>query len=113
MPKSSRNTPAYNRTRTSKPQPAPRNKAGLFLALGGAVVVILALFFVFHKPQPPPVSGAPPAGDSPHLTADKSQVDLGDMQLGSTADVSFKLTNSGRAPLKFSRAPYVEVKEGC
>jgi hypothetical protein len=114
MSKSLRNAPVYNRTRTNKPQPALRsNKAGLFLALGGGVLVILALFFALSKPQPPSVSGSPVAGDGPHFTADKNQVDLGDLKLGSTADVSFTLTNSGSTPLKFSQAPYVEVKEGC
>jgi hypothetical protein len=38
---------------------------------------------------------------------------LGDQSLGSNAHVSFTLTNEGDGALSLTKAPYVEVKEGC
>jgi hypothetical protein len=47
------------------------------------------------------------------LKVDKEKVDLGDVKLGQTVMVSFQLTNLGDKTLKFTKAPYVEVLEGC
>jgi hypothetical protein len=44
---------------------------------------------------------------------DREQVDLGNVQLGQTAEVSFRVTNVGDQPLRFSEVPYIEVLEGC
>jgi hypothetical protein len=113
MSKPSRNSAAYHRTTPGNAQPASHRKVGLFLAAGGILLVLLALILAFQKPQPPSVSGSPAAGKGPRLAADKSRVDLGDIKLGTTVNVSFTLTNTGSAPLDFSQAPYVEVKQGC
>jgi hypothetical protein len=115
MPKPARHAPASGspaRVKTAQPD-RPRRWTGLLLALGGVLLVIAALFFALRQPQPPAATGSPAAGDGPRLSADKSQVDLGDQKLGNTVDVSFTLTNTGSAALKFSSAPYIEVKEGC
>ncbi len=50
---------------------------------------------------------------APSLKVDKEKVDLGNVQLGQTVQVSFQLTNVGDQPLRFSKEPYIEVKEGC
>jgi hypothetical protein len=55
----------------------------------------------------PEVTGAP------KLKVDKSDVDLGDVQLGQTVEVAFELTNAGDRQLRFTDVPYVEVVEGC
>lgn len=47
------------------------------------------------------------------LTVDKDTVDLGDVKLDQLVQVSFQLTNSGDNTLSFSKAPYIEVAEGC
>jgi hypothetical protein len=86
------------------------SKLPLFLALGGAVILIIAAFFAFQK-KPTPLT--PEVSGGPSLKADKEKVDLGEMKLGSTAQVSFTITNVGDQPLSFSKAPYIEVKEGC
>jgi hypothetical protein len=44
---------------------------------------------------------------------DQEKVDLGIVKLGQTVDVKFKLTNVGDQTLRFSKAPYIEVLEGC
>ncbi|PKO16633.1 MAG: hypothetical protein CVU39_07360 [Chloroflexi bacterium HGW-Chloroflexi-10] len=87
-----------------------RNQLPLFLALGGIAVLLIAAFFAFQKkatPYTPEVSG------TPSLKVDKERVDLGEVKLGQTVQVSFGLKNVGDQPLKFSDVPYVEVKEGC
>ena len=50
---------------------------------------------------------------APSLKVDQDTVSLGDINLGRTVNVSFLLTNVGDKPLKFSKAPYIEVKDGC
>ncbi len=113
MPKRTRNTPAKRPAMTPIPSSPKRQKSGLYVLLGGVIVIGVALFLAFYKPPPAGTAGTPPSGNDPRLVADKGQVDLGDMKLGATADVSFKLTNTGSAPLQFKEAPYIEVKEGC
>lgn len=81
----------------------------LILILGGAVVLIIALIFALQPPQPT----AATTGGTPKLKADKELVDLGDQKLGNTVQVSFQLTNTGDGTLRFTKDPYVEVKEGC
>jgi hypothetical protein len=44
---------------------------------------------------------------------DKEKVDLGEVKLGKTVEVSFELTNVGDQTLRFSEQPFIEVKEGC
>lgn len=82
----------------------------LFLALGGAVLLLVAAFFVFRKPATPytaEVTGAPSA------KVDKNRVDLGDEKLGNPVKVEFTVTNVGDQMLRFTKAPYIELKEGC
>ena len=47
------------------------------------------------------------------LKVDVEEINLGDIPVGQTVQASFKITNTGNQPLKFSEAPYIEVKEGC
>ena len=49
----------------------------------------------------------------PELKADRELVDLGDIKLGKTTTVAFEVTNVGDQTLKFTKAPYIEVVEGC
>ena len=92
-----------------KPQ-ASGSKLPLFLMLGGALILIIAAFFAFQKK---PSSFTPEVTGRPNLTADKTSVDLGDEKLGNPVEVSFELKNTGDRPLQFSKAPYIELIEGC
>ncbi len=79
--------------------------------IGGGVLLLVGLIFAFNKP------GASKAAidvtGSPALRVDKEQVDLGDIKLGRTVEVSFEISNVGDKPLRFTKTPYIEVKEGC
>lgn len=52
-------------------------------------------------------------GGKPSLSVDTEKIDLGDVPLGQTVSAAFTLTNTGDAPLTFSRAPYIQVAAGC
>jgi hypothetical protein len=92
-------------------KPTSKSNLPLFLMLGGGLIlIIIALFAFLDRPAP----FTPQLNGGPSIKADKDKVDLGDMKLGAnTAQVSFEITNVGDQPLRFSKAPYVEVKEGC
>ncbi len=80
------------------------------LVAGGALLVFAAISILNRPSQakaPVEVAG------SPSLKVDKQKVDLGEIKLGRTVDVSFELTNVGDQTLRFSKTPYIEVKEGC
>ena len=104
MAKATRNAPKGQRTRQKK------NKWPLLLAFGGVVILVMAIFIASQKsatPYTPEVTG------SPSLKADKELVDLGDVKLGKGVKVSFEISNVGDQPLRFLKAPYIEVREGC
>ena len=79
--------------------------------LGGGLLLLIGAFFIFSKPSQSKagvlVTGAP------GLKVDQEKVDLGDVKLGRTVEVSFELTNVGDQTLRFTEAPYIDVLEGC
>jgi len=97
---------AYQKRHNQKKQ----NRFPWVLTLVGVAVIIIAAVFIFQKPA---ASFTPIVTGRPGLQVDKELVDLGDVKLGDWVTVSFKVTNVGDQPLKFTSAPYIEVKEGC
>jgi hypothetical protein len=103
---------SQNKTNRYSKKRQRRNKPWLpiIVAVTGVVLVGLAFWGLRGKSAGKAdieVTGAP------SLKADKEQVDLGDVKLGQTVEVSFQLTNVGDQTLRFSEAPYIEVVEGC
>lgn len=98
-----------NPLKHSKPQ-KKNSKMPLILGIGSVFILLIAAFLAFQKK---PSDYTPEVTGGPSLKVDRQKVDLGDMKLGSTAQVSFEITNVGDQPLRFSEAPYIEVKEGC
>ena len=89
-----------------KKQPWP-----IILLLAGGLLLIIVAVSAFNKPSQP--KAAVEVNGSPSLKVDQEKVDLGDVRLGKTVEVTFQLTNVGDKTLKFSKAPYIEVLEGC
>lgn len=83
----------------------------VILLIGGGLLLVFGVAFALSKPSGPKV--AVEVNGSPSLKVDKEKVDLGDIKLGQTVEVSFQLSNAGDKTLRFSKAPYIEVKEGC
>ncbi len=82
----------------------------IILFVGGFLLLIAAVF-AFNKPSQS--KAAIESTGSPSLKVDKEKVDLGDVKLGQTVEVSFQLTNVGDQTLRFTKAPYIEVLAGC
>ena len=91
-------------------------KNPLFVILGGLILVAVALFVLWRVNQPG-VTKLPPVNvevsGSPSLKVDQDKVDLGDVPLNETVTVTFQLANTGDETLRFTKEPYIEVKEGC
>ena len=83
----------------------------IWLILGGLVVVVPAVF-AFRGKDSNPKANIEVRGSS-SLQADTEKIDLGDVKLGKTVEVSFQLSNVGDKTLEFTKAPYIEVVEGC
>lgn len=91
-----------NRNRSSWP---------IWAALGGVILLAIG-FFAYWRGNSAPEAAIEVNG-SPSLKVDKEEVNLGDVKLGKTVEVSFQLTNVGDKNLQFTKAPTIEVKEGC
>lgn len=82
----------------------------ILIALGGLLLVTLAFLALRDKPAP---GAAFEVAGAPSLKVDKEKVDLGDVKLNQTVQVSFQLTNVGDQTLQFTKDPYIEVVDGC
>jgi hypothetical protein len=83
----------------------------LLVSLAGVLLVVLAVSLAVRRPATSDFT--PEVQGSSSLKADREKVDLGDVRLGETVQVSFELTNAGDRILRFARDPYIEVVEGC
>ena len=79
--------------------------------LGG--LLLLALAFLALKGGGSGTKAAIEVNGAPGIKVDKEQVDLGNVKLGQTVKVMFKVTNVGDQALRFNEQPYIEVVEGC
>jgi hypothetical protein len=83
----------------------------IWFLLAGVLLMVLAVIIGARRETP--INFEPEVRGSPSLKADPERVDLGDVRLGEWVEVSFELTNVGDQPLRLSKAPYIEVVEGC
>lgn len=81
------------------------------LGLGGLALLIVAVFAL--KGGNSGAKAAIEVNGAPAVKVDKEQVDLGEVKLGQTVQVAFKVTNVGDQTLRFNEQPYIEVVEGC
>jgi hypothetical protein len=83
----------------------------LLIIIAGGALIVVALIGSGSSQSASPVS--PQVSGAPALQVDREKIDLGEVPLGQTVNVSFELTNIGDQPLRFKERPYVEVIEGC
>src|SRR5512135_686145 len=99
-----------------KPVTPPRSKLPWW-PIGVVMIGLVVLAIALIKNPPGNNSVQPPvtleAHGTPALRVDKEKVDLGDVKLGQTVQVSFDVTNAGDQALRFNEPPYIEVIEGC
>src|SRR5512147_1889087 len=79
----------------------------LVMILSGIILVGLA-FLTLRGSQNSQSLAAIEVHGSASLKADQEQIDLGDVKLGQTVQASFRLTNVGDQPLRFSEQPFIE-----
>jgi hypothetical protein len=89
-----------------------RSLVPLWLALGGLALVLLAGWAILNGNPPQPKAVVVVKG-APRLQVEKDVIDHGDLKLGNPIKDEVRVTNIGDQPLRFSAAPYIEVKEGC
>jgi cell division septal protein FtsQ len=101
-----------NKSRKYSKKKRKQNRSWLpILAVAVGVALIGMAFFSLRQNSKPKAQIE--VNGSPSLKVDKDQVDLGNVKLGQTVQVSFQLTNVGDQTLRFNKQPYVEVVEGC
>jgi cell division septal protein FtsQ len=83
----------------------------MILLFAGGVLLVIGAVYALNKPSQP--KAAIEVSGTPSLKVDQEKVDLGKVKLGQTVEVKFKIMNVGDQTLRFSKAPYVEVLEGC
>ncbi len=96
----------------TKLRPKPkRSLIPIWLALAGLFLILGAGWALFGNNSQPKatveVKGAP------SLKVEKSSIDHGNVNLGQQISDVITVTNIGDQPLRFTQAPYLEVKEGC
>ncbi|RPI29875.1 MAG: hypothetical protein EHM70_15320 [Chloroflexota bacterium] len=95
-----------------KPKQKPKKSLlPLWLALVGLGLVLVAGWSVWSSNSQAKanieVKGAP------RLKVEKDTIDHGDIKLGNQIRDDIRVTNVGDQPLRFTEAPFIEVKEGC
>jgi hypothetical protein len=51
--------------------------------------------------------------DGPRIKVTPEEINFGKVRLGKRVRASFTIANAGNGPLKFTEAPYIEVRTGC
>ena len=100
----------YPVKRSKKRKQKNRWMPALF-GLGGLALLVVAVLAL--KGGSGGTKAAIEVNGAPAVKVDKEQVDLGDVKLGKTVEVTFKVTNVGDQTLRFNEQPYIEVVEGC
>lgn len=83
------------------------------LIAGGVLLIGIVVYAVWQAVYPGTPKVPVEVKGAPSLKVDKEQVDLGNIPLGQTVEVTFNVANVGDQQLRFTEAPYVELVEGC
>lgn len=75
-----------------------------YLIIGSALLLAVAAYWWLIRPN----IEKPPA-----ISVDQTQINFGDVQLGTPISFKIRVTNNGEGPLRFKETPYIEVLEGC
>jgi len=84
-------------------QKQSKNFPWLFVALGGGLLLIVAIVFASQNS----------ASGMPFIAVDQQTIDYGDVKFGVEKTFAIKVTNKGEGALRFKEDPYIEVVEGC
>ena len=83
------------------------------LIASGVFLIGIVVYAVWQAVNPGTPKVPVEVKGAPSLKVDQEQVDLGNIPLGQTVEVTFNVANVGDQQLRFTEAPYVELVEGC
>lgn len=103
------------KTKARKTQAAKSGKQRklwpLLVVIGGGALLLVGALVAFGLPSranpDTEVTGAP------SLKVDTELIDFGPVPYSQYVEATFQLTNVGDKTLRFTRQPWIEVKEGC
>ena len=81
-----------------------KNFQWLLLALGGGLLLLVAILFARNNGI---------GGGTPSIAVDQDKIDYGYVRFGESRQFAIKVTNTGDGTLRFKEQPYIEVLEGC
>ena len=81
-----------------------KNFPWLLAALGGALLLLVAILFARNNGI---------VGGTPSIAVDHDKSDYGYVKFGETRQFAIRVTNTGDVMLRFKEQPYIEVLEGC
>lgn len=97
---------------TARRRSHARSNSLLLMAVGlGAILILIAAASLLGRDAE--TRAAVEVTGQPRLKVDHGAIDFGDVRLGQVVEAAFVLTNVGDQPLQLTKAPYVEVVEGC
>ena len=104
------------RIRKTKASPKRQFPLWLWLAVGGAVLLIiggLSLVWTSSEAGVATQDFKPEVTGAPRLAVDQEVIDEGYIKLNNTVRTTFRLSNVGDEPLYILGEPAVELVEGC
>jgi len=112
MPKQTNQLPKGGKVNLPPPR---RSRLPLYLAAGGALLVIIVGVVLLANLDRGSTSSSTPAQvtGQPKLAVDQQKIDFGKVPLDIPIKATFKLSNVGDQPLQILNQPVVEVKQGC
>jgi hypothetical protein len=105
-----------NSKKAGKTPTHPGTSAGRLmpvLLIAGGILLVAVAYFVIRANNQPRSDFVPQVTGSPAISVEPAQIDMGDVTLGTQVRADFVVKNLGDQPLKFSKAPYIEIVEGC
>jgi hypothetical protein len=108
----SKSKPVSQNNSKHKRAAQPKSRLGQVLIPVGGLMLLSFLVWAAW-PAATNANFKPEVTGAAAIKLDKEKIDLGDVQLGKTVSAAFQLTNVGDQPLHFTKAPYVELVEGC
>ena len=102
--------PRYS-TKLKPKKKSQKSRMPLWLTLAGLALVLIAGLVIWSGNRQTKanveVKGAP------RLSVETDKIDHGNLKLGTPIRDNIRIANIGDQPLQFTKAPYIEVVEGC
>jgi hypothetical protein len=99
--------------RKKRKQSPSRQFPWLWLAIAGALLLIIGGGLIMWPSSSPQPAEVPEVTGAPRLLVDQTTIDEGYVKLNTSVRTTFRLSNVGDQPLTILGEPQVELIEGC